>query len=84
MTDIIFPLGNKREYEDVPDDLKQGMTPHFVDSYEQVFDLAFPDAPAAQQQQQPGSSKQEQELAAGGAGAAGGAAAAAAASFSWW
>lgn len=42
VTDVIFPMGNKREYEDVPDDLKQGMTPHFVDSFEQVFELAFP------------------------------------------
>lgn len=42
ITDVIFPQGNKREYEEVPDDLKHGMTPHFVDSYEQVFALAFP------------------------------------------
>jgi hypothetical protein len=36
VTDVIFPLGNQREYEDVPEDLKQGITPHFVDNYEQV------------------------------------------------
>lgn len=36
MTDVIFPLGNKREYEEVTQDLKEGITPHFVDSYEQV------------------------------------------------
>jgi hypothetical protein len=70
---VIFPLGNKREYEDVPEDLKQGITPHFVDSYEQVFDLAFPEG---FKQQQPKSSKQQQLPP--GAGAAGGAATAAA------
>jgi hypothetical protein len=36
VTDVIFPLGNQKEYEDVPEDLKQGITPHFVDNYEQV------------------------------------------------
>jgi Lon-like ATP-dependent protease len=44
VTDVIFPVGNKREYEDVPEDLKQGIAPHFVDSYEQIFALAFPDS----------------------------------------
>jgi Lon-like ATP-dependent protease len=44
VTDVIFPLGNKREYEDVPEDLKQGIAPHFVDNYEQIFALAFPDS----------------------------------------
>jgi ATP-dependent Lon protease len=44
VTDVIFPVGNKREYEDVPEDLKSGITPHFVDSYEQIFELAFPDS----------------------------------------
>lgn len=81
VTDVIFPQGNKREYEDVPEDLKQGITPHFVDSYEQVFELAFPGYSHEQQQQQQAgdSSKQQQEQPAG-AGAAAGAAAAAAAS----
>jgi glycerate kinase len=74
VTDVIFPLGNKREYEDVPEDLKQGITPHFVDNYEQVFDLALPEG--FKQLQSGSSSKQQQQPA--GAGAAGGVAAAAA------
>lgn len=77
MTDIVFPLGNKREYEDVPEDLKQGMTPHFVDSYEQVFELAFPEG--ITQRQGAGSNKQQQES----AGAPAGAAAAAEGSSQW-
>jgi hypothetical protein len=83
VTDLIFPLGNKREYEDVPEDLKQGMAPHFVDSYEQVFELAFPDGIKQQQQQQQGagsSNQQQQES----AGAPAGAAAAAAGWSSLW
>lgn len=43
VTDVIFPQGNKKEYEEVPEDLKQGITPHFVDNYEQIYKLAFPD-----------------------------------------
>lgn len=42
VTDVIFPQGNQKEYEEVPEDLKQGITPHFVDNYEQIFQLAFP------------------------------------------
>lgn len=43
MRDIIFPAGNRREYEDVAADIRDGITPHFVDTYEQVFALAFPE-----------------------------------------
>ncbi|KAF8065961.1 lon protease [Scenedesmus sp. PABB004] len=45
VTDVIFPLGNQREYEEVPADLKAGVTPHFVECYDQVFALAFPGLP---------------------------------------
>jgi Lon-like ATP-dependent protease len=56
VTDVIFPVGNKREYEDVPEDLKQGIAPHFVDSYEQIFALAFPDSSSSSQQAEGSSS----------------------------
>eukprot|EP00878_Enallax_costatus_P003848 GHUV01004064.1.p1 GENE.GHUV01004064.1~~GHUV01004064.1.p1 ORF type:complete len:283 (+),score=91.63 GHUV01004064.1:83-850(+) len=39
--DVVFPEGNRREYEEVPENIKQGITPHFVDDYEQVYELAF-------------------------------------------
>jgi ATP-dependent Lon protease len=54
VTDVIFPVGNKREYEDVPEDLKQGISPHFVDSYEQIYALAFPDNSSSSSQQAEG------------------------------
>ncbi|GIL92222.1 hypothetical protein Vretimale_18475 [Volvox reticuliferus] len=38
---VVFPEGNKPEYEDLPSELKQGLEPHFVSSYDQVFDLAL-------------------------------------------
>jgi len=75
VTDVIFPMGNKREYEDVPEDLKQGITPHFVDSYEQVFELAFPEGIQQQQQQQGDSLGKQAEPAGAGAAAAAAAAA---------
>uniref|UniRef100_A0A383VUK5 Lon protease homolog n=1 Tax=Tetradesmus obliquus TaxID=3088 RepID=A0A383VUK5_TETOB len=56
VTDVIFPVGNRREYEDVPEDLKAGIAPHFVDSYEQIFTLAFPDSSSSSSQQAEGSS----------------------------
>lgn len=49
---MIFPVGNRREYEDVPEDLKAGIAPHFVDSYEQIFTLAFPDSSSSSSSQQ--------------------------------
>ncbi|WIA37624.1 hypothetical protein OEZ86_014525 [Tetradesmus obliquus] len=52
VTDVIFPVGNRREYEDVPEDLKAGIAPHFVDSYEQIFTLAFPDSSSSSSSQQ--------------------------------
>lgn len=33
---VIFPEGNRRDYEEVAADLKRGVTPHFVSTYDQV------------------------------------------------
>ena len=38
---IIFPKENKRDYEELPDYLKKGLTVQFVGHYEEVFDIAF-------------------------------------------
>jgi len=40
---VIFPEGNRRDYEEVAADLKRGITPHFVSTYEQVYALALGD-----------------------------------------
>ncbi len=41
MKRVIFPEGNRRDYEEVAADLKKGITPHFVSSFEEVFELAL-------------------------------------------
>ncbi|KAI8475159.1 MAG: Lon protease C-terminal proteolytic domain-containing protein [Monoraphidium minutum] len=38
---VIFPEGNRRDYEEVAADLKAGITPYFVSSYDQVYELAL-------------------------------------------
>ncbi len=40
---IIFPKDNIGDYEKLPDYLKEGMTVHFVENYDQVFNIAFPE-----------------------------------------
>jgi ATP-dependent Lon protease len=41
---LIFPEKNLRDYEELPDYLKKGLNVHFVDHYDEVFHIAFPDA----------------------------------------
>jgi Lon-like ATP-dependent protease len=38
---VIFPEANRKDYEEVAEDLKEGMTPHFVENYRQVYELAL-------------------------------------------
>jgi ATP-dependent Lon protease len=38
---LIFPEGNRKDFEDLPDYLKEGLTVHFVKEYPEVFKLAF-------------------------------------------
>jgi len=38
---IIFPEGNRRDWEELSDDVKRGLNPHFVSEYSQIFDTAF-------------------------------------------
>nr|XP_043624876.1 lon protease homolog 1, mitochondrial-like [Erigeron canadensis] len=41
---IIFPLANKRDFDELAPNVKEGLDVHFVDDYNQIFDLAFNDA----------------------------------------
>lgn len=41
LTDVILPKANLRDYEELPDILKR-LTPHFVEHYDEVFKIAFP------------------------------------------
>lgn len=39
---LIFPKGNKRDYEELPGYIKKGIKVHFVEKFEEVFHVAFP------------------------------------------
>ena len=41
---LIFPKDNLRDYEELPDYIRKGMTIHFVEHYDEVFPIAFPNA----------------------------------------
>ena len=38
---IIFPSANRRDFDELADNVKEGLEVHFVDDYSQVYDLAF-------------------------------------------
>ncbi len=38
---LIFPKENQRDYDELPDYLKKGIQVHFVEYYDEVFNLAF-------------------------------------------
>ncbi|GMI88872.1 lon protease 1 [Hibiscus trionum] len=38
---IIFPSANKRDYDELPPNVREGLDVHFVDDYSQIFNLAF-------------------------------------------
>ncbi len=42
LTTIIFPKENIRDYEELPDYLKENIQVHFVEDYDEVFHIAFP------------------------------------------
>ncbi|MDT8390295.1 MAG: endopeptidase La [Lentisphaeria bacterium] len=38
---VILPEANRKDFEDIPEKVIQGVTPHFVEEYKQVFTLIF-------------------------------------------
>lgn len=38
---IIFPEGNKKDYEELDEDTKGDLNVYFVSTYEEVFEIAF-------------------------------------------
>ncbi|VDI69123.1 Hypothetical predicted protein [Mytilus galloprovincialis] len=42
ITCIILPEENRKDYSDLPDFIKDGVEIHFVENYQQVYDIAFP------------------------------------------
>lgn len=39
---LIFPKDNIRDYDELPEYIKKGLTIHFVEHYDEVFNIAFP------------------------------------------
>ena len=39
---LIFPKDNQRDYDELPDYIKKGIEVHFVDTYDEVYRVAFP------------------------------------------
>lgn len=42
LKELIFPKDNIRDYEELQDYIKEGVTIHFVEHYDEVFHIAFP------------------------------------------
>ncbi len=42
LTVLIFPKENLRDYDELPDFLKKGLDVHFVEYYDEVFPIVFP------------------------------------------
>lgn len=40
---IIFPSANRRDFDELAPNVKDGLEVHFVDDYNQIFDVAFAD-----------------------------------------
>ncbi|KAI8618156.1 Lon protease C-terminal proteolytic domain-containing protein [Chytriomyces sp. MP71] len=39
---ILFPAANRADWDELPDYIKDGLTPHFVGWYDEVFKVVFP------------------------------------------
>ena len=44
VTTLIFPAANKRDFDELPEYLKEGLTVHFARTFDDVFHVAFPAA----------------------------------------
>jgi len=38
---IIFPEANRRDFDELAENVKEGLNVHFVDDYGKIFELAF-------------------------------------------
>lgn len=43
MKTLIFPAANRRDFDELAANVKEGLEAHFVDEYSQIFELAFED-----------------------------------------
>ena len=42
ITNLIFPEDNREDFEDLPESIKKGITPHFVRTFQDVLKICFP------------------------------------------
>lgn len=40
---VILPKENEKDFTDLPEFIKENVTVHFAEHYEQIFDLIFPE-----------------------------------------
>lgn len=48
MKTIIFPAANRRDFDELAANVKEGLEVHFVNDYSQIYDLAFEENEKAQ------------------------------------
>lgn len=41
MKTIVFPSANRRDFDELAANVKEGLDVHFVDNYNEIFNLAF-------------------------------------------
>jgi ATP-dependent Lon protease len=41
ISELIFPIDNKKDFEELPDHIKEGLTVHFADYFDDVLKVAF-------------------------------------------
>lgn len=41
MKTIVFPSANRRDFDELAANVKEGIDVHFVDDYSQIYELAF-------------------------------------------
>jgi len=39
--ELVFPKGNQKDYEELAEEIKEGLIVHFVESYDEIYDVAF-------------------------------------------
>ncbi|HEX2188528.1 MAG TPA: endopeptidase La [Longimicrobiaceae bacterium] len=57
LREVILPSGNRRDLRDVPEDVREGMTFHFVERMDEVFDLCLLEKEARRERRRGGPSR---------------------------
>jgi ATP-dependent Lon protease len=41
VSNLVFPAGNRRDFEELPEHIRKGLKPHFVSTFREIVDLCF-------------------------------------------